>query len=558
MVKINSKSKGFRTTRALLFLALAPVTVPFAAWRYYSKRTYLTSRQVRTLDSYLWSSEHEEAYAKIVNIRRDLRQCNPAYFQLTIALAAYLAHVYNAEKALEDISNIQISKLSIDDQKKFLRIRALALSAAERTDEAHDLISSASWFGSDNQDLAVAASVTIDDEKKIEYFNKIFASSSMSPISKIHPDGVLRIDNIRSETPPCKVSNLGCVSVIFPIFNAEDTVEVAIKSILKQTYSNLELLLCNDCSNDRTPEILERLSKEDCRIKILTNEKNLGAYKTRNVGLKASTGEFVMVHDADDWSHPQRIEKHVSALQRDTALVACGSDWVRITPTFEVTSWRMEANPIKPSYPSFTVRRRVFEVLGDWDEVRISGDAEFIYRVKRHYGEKAVAWIEVGVPLALSLSSKASLTGNSATHVSSTRHGLRRYYHEAYKYRWRNDRFFDQSARQLSFNFLPKSIMSRYPAVEYVDRFVQADFRLPDAIENLRHMISKNKGRTAIMHVPEIVYKLPFADVFCDELFQMVEDFNVSVVHNKAYVDYDEGWAIFADGRVVKLANEKV
>lgn len=560
MRKINSKSKRYKTARTVLILALAPITLPFVAWRYFSKRfrakRHLSPGQVRVLDSYLWSSEHSEAYARIVGIRENIPRSDPEYFELSRALTSYLAHLGNAEKALEEISSVDCSKLNVEVQNACSRIKALCLYEVGRKDEALELISSVRGFENSNQNLIVAAGVASDENQKIEYFNRVFASCMLTPLNKIDPTKVLRLDNIKSEALSCSVPDIGCVSVIFPIFNAEDTIEAAVRSILDQSYSNLELLLCDDYSTDGTAEILARISRGDHRVKVLTNQTNLGAYKTRNAGLKASSGEFVMVHDSDDWSHPQRIEKHIAAFQRDKTLVACGSHWVRVTPSLEVTSWRLEANPIRPSYPSFTVRRRVFEEIGDWDEVRISGDAEYMYRVGKHYGETAVAWIEKDIPLALSLSSEQSLTGASETHVSSTRHGLRRYYHEAYKFRWRKGLSFDPGARSEALMFAPKAMVARNPDIEKVQQIVQADFRLPNAVKNLFRKASKQKGRTAIMHVPEIVSKLPSADVFCDELFEAVKRSDVTVIHNKACVDSAVVWRVFADGQVVKLVDE--
>ncbi|WP_170606521.1 glycosyltransferase family 2 protein [Ruegeria arenilitoris] len=413
-------------------------------------------------------------------------------------------------------------------------------------------------FQPENQDLAVAAGVESDDSMKIEYLNRILASSMLSPLSKADPSKALSLSNITSCSPHCKIPDIGRFSIIFPVYNAEETIETAVRSILNQSYSNLEVILCDDFSTDGTLEVLLRLSKDDPRIKIIQNKRNMGAYKTRNEGFRASVGQFILVHDSDDWSHPQRVEMHAAAFYRNPSLVACGSDWVRVTPDFEVTSWRLDAYPIRLSYPSFTVRREVINEIGEWDEVRVSGDAEFIYRVEKFYGKTAVEWIAKDVPLAISLSTDSSLTGTSETHVGTTRHGLRRYYHEAYKFRWRKELSFDEKERKLALKYAPKAIASRNPGVEPADQIVQVDCRLPEAVGNLLNFVTSKSERAVVMHVPEVVYKLPAGDTFCDEFFNAVDELNLAVVHKRECVENAETWRVFSNGDRLKIPSQRV
>lgn len=90
------------------------------------------------------------------------------------------------------------------------------------------------------------------------------------------------------------------VSIVMPAYNAERYIERAVRSVMQQTYIDWELLIIDDQSTDGTYNIVERLSKEDLRIKLFRNERNMGVAITRNRGLDLSTGEYVALLDSDD------------------------------------------------------------------------------------------------------------------------------------------------------------------------------------------------------------------------------------------------------------------
>ena len=92
------------------------------------------------------------------------------------------------------------------------------------------------------------------------------------------------------------------VSVIIPCYNAEKYVESAIRSIMNQTYKNLEIIITDDCSTDDTLEILQKLAKEDSRIKLYKNETNLKIVKTLNNMISQANGKYIARMDADDIS----------------------------------------------------------------------------------------------------------------------------------------------------------------------------------------------------------------------------------------------------------------
>ncbi len=120
------------------------------------------------------------------------------------------------------------------------------------------------------------------------------------------------------------------VSVIIPCYNAEKYIEMAIRSIMNQTYKNLEILIIDDCSGDDTFSILKRLAAEDPRIKLEKNEKNSKIVITLNKLIAKANGEYIARMDADDISAPTRIEKQVEFLENNTEYGICGTNAWRI------------------------------------------------------------------------------------------------------------------------------------------------------------------------------------------------------------------------------------
>ncbi|MDR0462750.1 MAG: glycosyltransferase [Pseudomonadales bacterium] len=115
------------------------------------------------------------------------------------------------------------------------------------------------------------------------------------------------------------------VSVIIPAYDAEQYIDVAIESILKQTYPNFELILINDGSRDTTLKKMNAWKRKDRRIKIINNIKNLGVATACNLGIKTATGKYLARLDADDWSYPNRIAKQVTYLEKHPKVVLLGS-----------------------------------------------------------------------------------------------------------------------------------------------------------------------------------------------------------------------------------------
>ncbi len=116
------------------------------------------------------------------------------------------------------------------------------------------------------------------------------------------------------------------VSVIIPVYNAEKYVEQAVRSIMNQTYQNLEILITDDCSTDGSFAILQKLAEEDARIKLFRNEYNQKIVRTLNALVERAAGKYIARMDADDISASKRIEKQVAFLEANPDIAICGTN----------------------------------------------------------------------------------------------------------------------------------------------------------------------------------------------------------------------------------------
>lgn len=104
-------------------------------------------------------------------------------------------------------------------------------------------------------------------------------------------------------------------SAVMPAYNCEKTVEASIRSALEQGYPNLEIVVVEDHSTDNTLALLRALAKQDSRIRVVTNEKNLGVEETRNRGFAHAKGKYIALLDADDLWLPEKLALQVALME---------------------------------------------------------------------------------------------------------------------------------------------------------------------------------------------------------------------------------------------------
>lgn len=117
------------------------------------------------------------------------------------------------------------------------------------------------------------------------------------------------------------------ISIIVPIYNVEKYLKSCLDSIVNQTYSNIEIILVNDCTKDNSMIIAQSYAQVDSRIKIINNKENVGLSETRNVGLRNSQGEYIIFVDSDDTVERDFVEKLYNKIAEDNVdFVVCGNN----------------------------------------------------------------------------------------------------------------------------------------------------------------------------------------------------------------------------------------
>ena len=271
------------------------------------------------------------------------------------------------------------------------------------------------------------------EDERLGWINQIYNNLKLAPLQRKDPGRPLAFDNIICAAPPCYLPAEAqpLISVLIPAYNAQATLRFTIESILVQSWRNLEIVIVDDKSPDATFELAQQLSREDPRVRAYSLAENSGAYVARNEALRKAQGEYITIHDADDWSHPQKLELQMRHLLENPTVPANCSDWVRCRfNLFFRGNARIGPSRVTINHSSILMRREIALQLGGWDEVRFAADNEFIRRVQQKYGVERLHRINKGVPLSFALELDESLTRTKASHVFTLYHGVRRTYHE--------------------------------------------------------------------------------------------------------------------------------
>lgn len=128
----------------------------------------------------------------------------------------------------------------------------------------------------------------------------------------------------------CKKHDIHVSSVI-PAFNAENTLKRAIESLLQQTYKNHEIIIVDDGSTDKTAEIIRHFSE----VTFFSHSHNQGVVSSLQTGMAAASGELIARMDADDWCHPERLEKASRSPVFKSLMVSCEKPRSARKPTGE-------------------------------------------------------------------------------------------------------------------------------------------------------------------------------------------------------------------------------
>lgn len=174
------------------------------------------------------------------------------------------------------------------------------------------------------------------------------------------------------------------ISVVLPVFNSGAYLEPALRSVLRQTYPDFELIAINDGSTDGSLQWLQKMASEDSRIRVITRP-NKGLVATLNEGLELAEGEYIARMDADDVALPTRFATQMEYLEAHPECVAVGSrvllidadglpicEFAKATSHEEIDADHMEGRGGAIPHPSVIVRKAALLQVGGYRE-------EYIY-----------------------------------------------------------------------------------------------------------------------------------------------------------------------------------
>lgn len=203
------------------------------------------------------------------------------------------------------------------------------------------------------------------------------------------------------------------VSVVVPAYNAEGYITETLKSVLSQTYQNLEVLVVDDGSQDKTPEIVRSLTAQDCRVKLI-QQANSGVSAARNLAITHAKGEFIAPVDADDIWFPQKLEKQVKCMLEGGEKVGLVYAWSLYIDENDSIIWgysgfkffnSVEGNILMPlvfrnllsNGSSPLVRRTCFEAVGSYNKmVEPCEDWDMYLRIADRYEFRVVSEFLIG------------------------------------------------------------------------------------------------------------------------------------------------------------------
>ncbi len=182
------------------------------------------------------------------------------------------------------------------------------------------------------------------------------------------------------------------ITILMPVFNREEYIIESVKSALKQSYKNKKLLIYDDGSTDRTPEILDKFQKKHNNITIVRSNKNQGVGSGRNILLNHCDTQYALWFDSDDLCNSKRIELQYNEMVKNPEVnrVFCNWTWLR-----KKGEWKADP-PRKRSLAFATLLFKVDKTVLFNPKLRIGGeDWQWVQKMRKKYP------IEVEVPKLL-------------------------------------------------------------------------------------------------------------------------------------------------------------
>lgn len=434
-----------------------------------AKRGYV-SASLRALELYTHDTERASKNARARMTRAYIldreRRIDEADVEVRLAVLSYAPILDDVRHARRWV-NLRAREGAVD--------AAIDFAAQHEREHGYD---PAMWL-----EVLAATPGHLSEEQRLEILSRTYREAGFVGLEKADPDAPLSLGNLRG-AGKYAVRGVGgggpLVSIIVPCFDAEDTIEFAVHSLLEQTYRRTEVLVVDDGSSDRTVTIVDQMCQRDGRVRLIVMDQNAGAYVARNAGLAQARGDLVTVHDADDYAHPQQIATQVAYHRRAASTIATIVQRIRVDDELVLRS------SIARSSPTMMLETEVATAMGGWQALRMNADTEFTERFQRAHGKGALRTIKNAVPFTLARMAERNLTADGPRSLKYVVHasGVRDHYQEAFRAWHASDRFTPVApgvAGNTPFP-LPRLIdaaLRDSPTTRHVDVVLMSDLVLP-------------------------------------------------------------------------------
>ncbi len=298
------------------------------------------------------------------------------------------------------------------------------------------------------------------------------------------------------------------VSILMPVYNAEPYLSEAILSMLNQTYTDFELIILDDCSTDRSADVIQTFS--DTRIIYHRNEVNCGLANNLNSGLKLAKGKYIARMDGDDISLPHRLQTQVDFLEShpDIDLCSCamqmfGADnqlWVRDRDPEQVKITMMFYSAVL--HASSVFRRDVFE------------QNNLYYKQETFPAEDYDLWARAAFFCRMvNLPDVMYLYRMHRTQVTST------------------DPRSAEKCREIQIRYLSKAlpVLSKKEIIDFVDGFIAHKITDITEIRGIKnHYLKIVKANASVMFFNEKLLKIRLNKYFQQQVYTFIEQYKIN------------------------------
>lgn len=235
---------------------------------------------VDDLSKKLWGGFSRYASTELANIADNSSNKVKDRVAAIYVLARWHATNNNWPSTIENIKKIRKLDIRAYRTKRTKLLLVEALQKLGKHEEAANFIKPSLENRFDSDFVCALSNQPLPAEQRLSYINEIYNYYSLAPLSFNDASKGMSFGNLKAEKSFIPISNGPKVSILVPVYNAEHYIKVAINSLLEQSWSNIEVIAVDDCSKDRSVEILNELADNDARLKVFENAENLGDRKS--------------------------------------------------------------------------------------------------------------------------------------------------------------------------------------------------------------------------------------------------------------------------------------